>query len=138
MFFLAVVFPFTIIFSLTPSSLIFVEFPGFFKFIIELPSSAIIPIQIQGIIWFLFLAVGLSGILILPFSILMGIVKKDQEATCMGFNSTFISISGATGNMFMALFTYFLGAKGAFYFLGPILGILLFISGLITNKLEET
>ncbi len=137
LFFLAAVFPFTLIFTLTPSSIIFVEFPGLFKFVIELPSSAIISIQIQGVIWFLFLAVGLSGILILPFSILMGIVKKDQEATCMGFNATFISISGATGNMFMAVFTYSLGAKGAFYFLGPILGVLLFISGLITTKLEE-
>ncbi|MFX0132382.1 MAG: MFS transporter [Candidatus Hodarchaeota archaeon] len=137
LFYLAAVFPFTIIFSLTPSSLIFIEFPGFFKFIIEFKmNSNIIPIQIQGIIWYLFLAVGLSGILILPFSLLMGIVKPDQEATYMGINATFISISSAVGNLFMALFTYSLGAKGAFYFIGPILGITLFISALIIKKLE--
>ncbi|MFX1452036.1 MAG: MFS transporter [Promethearchaeota archaeon] len=137
LFFLAIIFPFTIIFSLTPSSVILIEFPGVIKFIIELPTSTMIPIQIQGIIWFLFLAVGISGILILPYSLLMGIVKKGKEASYMGLNTTFVNLSGASGTLFMALFTYFLGAKGAFYYLGPILAISLFISGLIIRKLEE-
>ncbi|MHA1383666.1 MAG: MFS transporter [Candidatus Helarchaeota archaeon] len=134
---LSIGMPLTIIFSLTPPTTLLFEIPNFFKFTIRLPSSAIIPIQTQGIIWFTFVAAGYAGLIIFPYSILMGIVKKDQEATYIGFNSTFMSLSGALGTFFMTLLMFFLGAKGALYIVGPILGLFCFIALLILSRLEE-
>lgn len=137
LFSLAILFPLTLIFSLTPASSIVIEIPNFLKFRIDLPSSTFIPIQIQGIIWFVFLAIGLSGIAIFPYSILMGILKKGKEATYMGFNSTFVNISGTIGTFFMGLLTFYLGAKNTFYIVGPILGIFCFIAGILIKKIKE-
>ncbi|MHA1377126.1 MAG: hypothetical protein ACTSRG_01975 [Candidatus Helarchaeota archaeon] len=62
---LSITMPFGLIFSLTPPSLLIFEFPNVFKLTVQIPSSTLIPIQIQGIIWFIFVAAGYAGLMIL-------------------------------------------------------------------------
>ena len=97
----------------------------------------LIPIQVQGIIWFIFLAVGYSGLMILPYSILLTIIKKDKEATYIGLNGMFMGISGAFATFLMAILTFSWGAKNSFYIVGPMLGIFGIIAILILRHLME-
>ncbi|MHA1377125.1 MAG: hypothetical protein ACTSRG_01970 [Candidatus Helarchaeota archaeon] len=63
-------------------------------------------------------------------------MKKNQEATYVGFNSTFMNVSGTIGTMSMGLFVFLLDTRTAFYAIGPIMGLLCFIAFIILNKLK--
>jgi GPH family glycoside/pentoside/hexuronide:cation symporter len=86
---------------------------------------------IQGIVFITLLAAGLAAVFVFPMSIVMDLIKKEQEASYMGVNSIFMNASGAAGTFIMFLMISFFGMVNAFYIICPLLGALLLIAGII-------
>ncbi|MHA1276480.1 MAG: MFS transporter [Candidatus Helarchaeota archaeon] len=89
-----------------------------------------IPILFQGLIYISLLAIGLAAIFVFPISILLDIIKKDQEASYMGVNGIFMNASGATGTLIIFTVTA-LYAEDAFFIVAPLLGLILAVAGAI-------
>jgi GPH family glycoside/pentoside/hexuronide:cation symporter len=89
-----------------------------------------IPILLQGLLYMSLMAIGLAAIFVFPVSMLLDIVKKDQEASYMGVNGIFINTSGAVGTMIIFTVTA-LYAEDAFFIVAPILGLILAVAGAI-------
>ena len=109
--YMALVFPFGIIFYYTKSSTVF-------------------PILYQGIIFIALLAVGLAAIFVFPTGILLDIIQKKQEASYMGTNGIFMNTSGAVGTIVIFAVTQAYGVD-AFFVVCPILSFILLAAGLI-------
>lgn len=86
---------------------------------------------IQGIIFITLLAAGLAAVFVFPMSIVMDLIKKEQEASYMGVNSIFMNASGAAGTFIMFLMISLFGMVNAFYIICPLLGSLLLVAGII-------
>ncbi|NVM52714.1 MAG: MFS transporter [Candidatus Helarchaeota archaeon] len=93
-------------------------------------ASTTVPMLLQGFIYFVALAVGLSAIFVFPYGILLDIVRKKQEASYMGINNVFINASGAIGTLIIFWVTA-VYAEDAFFIVAPILGFALLIAGSI-------
>lgn len=112
-----------------------------------------LPIHLMGInpsvpvlIFLVILAGALPGLFVFPYSILMDLIEKREEASYIGANSIFFNISAAAGTFLMVVLLQILGIltgdfeasyRVAFYLVGPVIAVGSIVGGLILLKIPD-